>query len=371
MTLNKLRIGDIIRVIDEKNAGNLNLPFYGININKEFMPSVANTANVDRKKYKIITKNRFVFSGMQTGRDNCIRIGIYNGDFDILVSPAYTTFEVVSPLVLPKYFFMLFNSREMDRYGAFLSDSSVRANLDWDRFCDIELEIPDKSIQKKYVAIYEGMLSNLHSYEKGLEDLKLTCDAMIEQLRKGMNSKEIEPYIELVDIRNSDKSCRNVKSVSTTKYFNDVGAKVKKDELGNYKLVKPNEISYVQTTGNEKCFAFAINDSNEDLVVTSVNNVFKCKNGLNPYYLGLWFRRKEFDRYARFISWGSARETVSWDDLKQYKIPIPDESIQLQIVNCFNQLTARRNFLATLKEKISCVCPVLIRGSIMEAKGGN
>lgn len=156
MALNKVKVGSLISVIDERNREGNKYSFYGININKEFMPSLANTSNVDNKKYKIIKKDRFVFSGMQTGRDNCIRIGIFTDDKIVLVSPAYTTFEVTSKMVLPEYFFMVFNSKEKDRYGAFLSDSSVRANLDWERFCEIEIELPNLEIQKKYVAIYKA-----------------------------------------------------------------------------------------------------------------------------------------------------------------------------------------------------------------------
>lgn len=166
MALNRVRVGELLQVIDERNVMDYDYPFYGININKEFMPSLANTSNVDRKKYKIIRKNRFVFSGMQTGRDNCIRIGLYCDDKNILVSPAYTTFEIKSPVILPEYFFMVFNSKEMDRYGSFLSDSSVRANLDWDRFCEIELNLPSLEIQNKYVKIFRA-------YSKKREMLKL------------------------------------------------------------------------------------------------------------------------------------------------------------------------------------------------------
>lgn len=163
MALNKIRIGDLILLSNEKNDEERDLPFYGINKDKEFMPTVATTNNLDSKKYKIMKKGRFVFSGMQTGRDMCIRIGLYEYDFESLISPAYTTFEVDSSVILPEYFFMLFRSKEMDRYGAFLSDGSVRANLDWDVFCNMEFMIPEIAIQKKYVEVYEALKENLTS----------------------------------------------------------------------------------------------------------------------------------------------------------------------------------------------------------------
>ena len=157
MTLNKVNVGQVVKIVDERNSDGFDYPFFGININKEFMPSVANTNGLDKTKYKIVRKNRFVFSGMQTGRDNCIRIGLYSNNDCVLVSPAYITFEIVSPLVIPEYFFMVFNSKEKDRYGAFLSDSSVRANLDWNRFCEIEISLPPLEVQKKFCAIYCSM----------------------------------------------------------------------------------------------------------------------------------------------------------------------------------------------------------------------
>lgn len=170
MSLTRIRIGDHVSINNEKNSNNLDLPFYGINKDKEFMPTVATTSNLDRAKYKIMKNGRFVFSGMQTGRDMCIRIGLYDLDFDSLISPAYTTFEVNSKNILPEYLFMLFRSKEMDRYGAFLSDGSVRSNLDWEVFCNMEFGVPSIPIQKKYINVYKGLKKVFYTgNKKGLE----------------------------------------------------------------------------------------------------------------------------------------------------------------------------------------------------------
>ena len=108
MGFNKCRIGQLIKVIDERNSYGIKT-FYGININKEFMPTVANTEGLDERNYKVVRKNRFVFSGMQTGRDECIRLSMYLNDKPIIVSPAYTTFEVIkTDIVLPTYFLCVF-----------------------------------------------------------------------------------------------------------------------------------------------------------------------------------------------------------------------------------------------------------------------
>lgn len=150
-------VSQLINYVDERNISGEIMDFYGINIQKEFMPTLASTDSIDPRKYKVVRNNRFVFSGMQTGRDKCIRIGLYKGE-PIIVSPAYTTFEIsATDEVLPEYFFMHFLSNEMDRYGWFISDSSIRANLDLERFGEISFDLPPIEIQRKYVDTYNAI----------------------------------------------------------------------------------------------------------------------------------------------------------------------------------------------------------------------
>lgn len=143
-----VRLGDYIIECDERNSQGLDLPIIGINREKEFMPTAANTAGLDINKYKIVRKGCFVFSGMQTGRDVCIRLGLYTDDKPSLISPAYTTFTIdESKGLLSEYVFIYFKRDEMDRFGWFISDSSVRSNLDWPRF--LEILIPKISIKEQ------------------------------------------------------------------------------------------------------------------------------------------------------------------------------------------------------------------------------
>lgn len=369
MGLSNHKIGQLIKVVDERNSYGIT-DYYGININKEFMPTVANTEGLDESKYKVVRKNIFVFSGMQTGRDECIRISMYFGDKPIIVSPAYTTFEVeATNIVLPTYFFMLFLSKEKDRLGWFYSDSSVRSNLDWDRFCDMELSLPDIPIQQKYVDIYKATVANQQSYERGLEDLKLVCDGYIEDLRRKIPSRKIGQYIQRHDVRNGRDGSKNVMGISTSKQFRKPTSKVNKNELANYKVCRPRQISFVQTTHNEKVFTYAFNNTNEDIVVSSVNEVFSTQEDrLYPEYLCMFFNRTEFDRYARFHSWGTARETFTWNDLIEVKIPIPDIEIQKSIASIYRTFIMRKQINERLKAQIKDICPILIRESLEEGK---
>ena len=260
---------------------------------------------------------------------------------------------------------MYFNRPEFDRYSRFNSWGSARETFDWEEMRDIDIEFPPIEVQQKYVDIYNAMIANQKAYEKGLDNLKLVCDGFIEDLRRKMPCVKIGKYLEYRDIRNSDKQCKNVKGITVYKNFREPTSKVNKDELRGYKIVKPSWITFVQTTHNEKVFAYAFNNTTEDIVVSSVNEVFSTdKEKLLPQYLCMFFNRKEFDRYARFHSWGSARETFTWNDLVEVEIPIPDIKIQQSIVDIYNQYITRKEINEKLKAQIKDLCPILIKCSL-------
>lgn len=361
MKLIKIRIGDVISIVDEKNRDDCDYPFYGININKEFMPSVANTDNVDRRKYKVVRKNRFVFSGMQTGRDNCIRISIYTKDEPILVSPAYITFEINSNLILPIYFFMFFNSKEKDRYGAFLSDSSVRSNLDWDRFCDIELDIPPIDIQKKYVDVYNALVANQKAYENGLDDLKFVCDAYIEDLRKKGNLESIGKYTS----KRNEKNVDNLKKVLGISKTGFIKPKIRASEsLQNYNVFYKDD--FVFSPPRINIGSIGLYRDNKPAVCSPIYEVFfvdKPKE-LIPEYLYLWVKREEFFRYTDFMSIASVRNNFDYEMLSEIEIPVPSLKVQQSIVDILEVYETRKDINEKLKQQIKEICPILIKGSL-------
>lgn len=178
----KVLVGDYVQTFVRKNSEGLDLPFMGINREKQIVPTSANTENIDRRKYSILKRGEFVFSGMQTGRDICIRIALSEMVGDVLLSPAYTTFRIdTAKKLLPEYFFLNFKSSEMDRQGWFKSDSSVRSNLDWDRFCEIEIPLPPIEVQRAIVALYHCAEEARKIAEEAKAQLALACPAMIQQ----------------------------------------------------------------------------------------------------------------------------------------------------------------------------------------------
>lgn len=366
MGLSKHRIGELIETVDERN--NLGIrSFYGINIDKEFIPTVANTEGLDESKYKVVRKNRFVYSGMQTGRDECIRISMYDGDSPILVSPAYTIFEVTATdIIIPLYFFMKFLSKETDRYGAFRSDGSIRSNLDWNVFCDIEIELPPLPIQQKYVDVYHAMLENQKSYARGLEDLKLVCDAYIEDLRRNMPCEAIGKYVHPYNVKNTEGEITLEQGINIEKKF--ITPQRSNDNFYGRKIVKTGHIAYCTQLNNENV-AIALR-TGADCIVSGVYDVIELNEGnkILPSYLMLWLVRSEFGRFVYWASQGTSYEFLTYDNLANYQIPVPGIDLQRAIADIYEVYLERKEINEKLKAQIKAICPILIKGSIEEAE---
>lgn len=370
MALTKYKIRELISAVDERNDLGI-MDFYGININKEFMLTFANTEGLDEKKYKVVRKNYFVYSGMQTGRDNCIRISMYNRDNPVIVSPAYTTFTVTATeLVNPIYFFMRFLSKEKDRYGAFCSDGSIRSNLDWDVFCDMEIELPPISIQQKYVDVYNAMLENQKNYERGLDDLKLVCDAYIENM-KNCEYRKIGDYIE----RNKKRNQGNKFGILDAKGFNNDGLFIEpmrlfSGDISTFKIITQNDFVYNSRINSTiKKLSIVINEG-KSLIVSPAYESFRIikEDKLNPFYLYLLLQRESFARKVLFSSFGSSTIVFGYDNLCEIEIPVPNIRSQLSIANIYRTYKMRCEVVEKLKSQLKDICPILIKGSIEEGR---
>lgn len=366
MALTKYKIRELISAVDERNDLGI-MDFYGININKEFMLTFANTEGLDEKKYKVVRKNYFVYSGMQTGRDNCIRISMYNRDNPVIVSPAYTTFTVTATeLVNPIYFFMRFLSKEKDRYGAFCSDGSIRSNLDWDVFCDMEIELPPISIQQKYVDVYNAMLENQKNYECGLDDLKLVCDAYIEELRRQNQCEPIGNYVHPYNVKNIEGKIVLEQGINIEKKF--ITPHRTNDNFYGRKIVRKGHIAYCSQLNNEN-IAIALR-TGPDCIVSNVYEVIEFNENCNliPNYLMLWLVRSEFGRFVYWASQGTSYEFLTYENLANYRIPIPNVDIQKSIAKIYEVYLKRKEINEKLKSQLKDICPILIKGSIEEGR---
>lgn len=372
MALTKL--GNYIEQIERRNVNSE----YGINDtrgisnNKELMISKADLTDRSFEKFHIVYPNEFVFNRRTTRMGEKIGLGFNNTDKTYIFTEDYVHFAIkenAKDKVLPYYLYMFFNRPEFDRYARYSSWGSSTEFFSWDDMCDVDIDLPPLEIQQKYVDIYNAMLANQKSYERGLDDLKLVCDAYIEDLRRKMPCESIGNYIYQKSDKNSDKSIDFVMGLSTQKEFREPQSRVNKNELGNYKIVKPLDFAFVPTTDSWKVLAFAFNSYRKDLVVSPIYEVFGInKDKLLSEYLAMWLSRKEFDRYARFHSWGSARENFSYEDMCNVCIPIPEKNIQKSIVDIYNAYNTRKSINERLKTQIKDICPILIKGSIEEAR---
>jgi type I restriction enzyme S subunit len=373
MGLSKVKIGSFVESIDIRCKQSNNAEVYGIDINKRFISTRAKMDGIDTAKYRIVPRECFAANFMHIGRDEKIPVAFNNTDDEIIVSPAYFIFKADTSVILNEYFYMLMNSNEFDRYAWFCTDSSIRGNLDWERFCEIEIDLPPLPVQQKYVNVYNAMVKNQKAYESGLDDLKLTCDAYIDELRRKLPHKAIGEYVELSNAKNEDLQygIDALKGVSINKEFIATKADMAGVSLKPYLLVEPDAFAYVTITSrNGEKISLAHNNSDDTYIVSSSYIVFrvKRKDKLIPSYLNIFFKRSEFDRYARFNSWGSAREAFAWEDMCEVKIPIPDIKVQQSIVNIYNAYITRRDINERLKAQIKDICPILIKGSLEEAK---
>jgi type I restriction enzyme S subunit len=215
------------------------------------------------------------------------------------------------------------------------------------------------------------MLANQIAYEHGLDDLKLTCDAYIDELRRNLPHTTIGEYIEQRDERNKlGFGADAVRGLATSKEIIATKADLEGVGLSNYKVMRPNYIAFVSDTSRRgDKISLAMNNTDKIFLVSSISTVFSTNaEKILPSYLMMFFSRSEFDRYTRFHSWGSARETFGWEDMQEVKIPIPDIKVQRAIVDIYNALLTRREINEKLKAQIKDICPILIKGSLEEAK---
>lgn len=371
-----IKLGTFITPCDLRNSdGALGAnAVVGLSTQKQIISTKASLAGVSLSSYKVLQPMHFAYVPDTSRRGDKMSLGYNTTSDTFLVSSISIVFRVSDTnSLLSDYLFMYFNRPEFDRYARFNSWGSAREAFSWDDMCDIDIELPPLPVQQKYVDVYNAMLSNQRAYESGLEDLRLTCDAYIDRLRHELSHESIGNYIELSDRKNKDSlfGIEDVRGVSIEKKFIATKADMTGVSLSNYYLVLPDELAYVTVTSrNGEKISLAQNLSDDTYLCSSSYVVFsvKDKKKLLPNYLSIFLARAEFDRYARFHSWGSARETFDWDEMCNVRIPIPDIKVQEAIVGIYNAYIVRKEISEKLKAQIKDLCPILIKGSLEAAE---
>lgn len=160
-------LGDYIRQIDYRNKDLISNKVLGINIDKYFMPSVANVIGTDLSKYKLITKGKFACNPMHVGRDERLPVALYDEEEPALVSPAYFMFEITDNNILnADYLMMWFRRTEFDRNCWLHTDGSVRGGITWDDLCGLKLPIPPYDEQLEIVNAYKTIAERITLKQK-------------------------------------------------------------------------------------------------------------------------------------------------------------------------------------------------------------
>ena len=348
------QIGTFVKQISEKNRNGDFIDVLGVSIEKEFMPSVANTIGTDLRKYNVLRKNRFAFNPMHVGRDKKLPIAVYHEDEPALVSPAYTMFEVVDENVEIKYLMLLFKTTIFDHLCWFYTDGSVRGGLTWNDFCNIELDIrtidEQREILKKY-NIIKMNIENLINENLMLERLanKILYKTINNKERNGYFSNIVDDIIggdwgkessegtynvETICIRGADFNNFNNGIIidAPVRYILNKNFENKKIEEGDL-IVEISGGSPTQSTGR---IALATNRNlhNKKTICSNFCRVLKIKDEYKYYAFELW---KKIYNEGIMFTYENGTSGLKNFEIKKFidnvPIYIPEPNIALKVNN--------------------------------------
>lgn len=355
-----VRLGDYITQRREKNNG-YDLPIRGVT-RDGFIPPKQEDA--DTSLYNVFYRNDFVFNPARMELNS-----IYlNTELDkAICSSLYEIFYVNNANeLLPEYLNLFIKRDEFARYCWYDAIGSARNYFRVANMQDIKIPLPPIDVQRELVDTYNGLKSLAEQNEALIPRLSAVCQAYIVDCRAKFPSVPLGEYIELLDRRNSDGALTiaDVQGISTDKCFIPTKANMDGVSVLSYKIVAPSEFVYVADTSRRgDKMALALNSSDKDILVSSIYTVFRSINEsiLLPEYLFLLFNRPEFDRYTRFNSWGSARETFDWNEMCRVQIPLPPIDVQQAIVDVYHCMERAKQIATTAREKLKTLCPALVQ----------
>lgn len=360
-----VRLGDYIEECDERNVeGRYTLDdVKGISTGKKFISTKANMDGVSLTSYKVVHPSGFVYVADTSRRGDKIALAHNNTEQSLLVSSVYTVFYIKDGL-LPEFLYLLLSRSEFDRYARFNSWGSARETFCWEEMCRVNIPLPSPEVQQKLVNTYTGLQRLAEDNEALIAPLSKACQAFIVDSQKKYPSVELGKYIEECDERNTEGkyTLEDVRGISIEKKLIPTKANMEGVSLGSYKLLKPLKFSYVTVTSrNGQKITLALNTEKATHLVSSSYIVFKTEDRLLPEYVYLLLSREEFDRYARFNSWGSAREIFSWEELCRVRIPLPPLEVQQSIVNLYHCIEEAKKIASEARAQLQTLCPALIQ----------
>ena len=324
------RLGDYIRPVDVRNRDLKVTRLMGINIEKRFMPSVANVVGTDLSNYKVVSKGQFACNLMHVGRDEKIPVALQKDDEPIIVSPAYVVFEVVdTDVLLTEYLMMWFSRSEFDRNAWFYTDGDVRGGMDRDALFDMQIPVPAIEKQREIVAEYNTLATRIETNKKLIATLEQTAQTLYRHtfidnidpnnLPDGWRMGTLGEIAEIT----SGKTCVDKKDVSEDNYKYPVAGASGIIGYSN----EFNQDERLMTTGRVGTLGI-VNRYNERLY--TADNVLVIKAKFYEYCYQILNRLD----YAE-ITKGGVQSLITQTDLKNISINIPTDTElkQFEITN--------------------------------------
>lgn len=369
MALTKYKIGELIELVLDTNSDLFYQPkdVRGMTITKDIIPTKADLKGTDLSRFFVVHPGEFIYNPRTHGKK--IGLGYNNTNKNFIISWNNIAFKIkktIQEIVLSDYLFLNFKRDEWDREACYQSWGTSTEVFSWDSFCDMEIELPPISIQQKYVDVYNAMLENQKNYERGLDDLKLVCDAYIENLRRQIPCEPIGNYVHPYNVKNIEGKIILEQGINIEKKF--ITPHRTNDNFYGRKIVRKGHIAYCSQLNNEN-IAIALR-TGPDCIVSNVYEVIEFNENCNliPNYLMLWLVRSEFGRFVYWASQGTSYEFLTYENLANYCIPIPNVDIQKSIAKIYEVYLKRKEINEKLKSQLKDICPILIKGSIEEGR---
>lgn len=339
MALNYKKLGEFLRLTDERNSDLSITNLQGVSISKQFIPSIANIIGTDLSSYKIVRKGQFAYGPVTSRNGDKVSIALLESD-DCIISSSYLSFEVVDKTKLdPEYLMLWFMRPEFDRYARFMSNGSAREIFDWECMCGVELPVPSIEEQRKIVHDYKVISDRIELLKKINEDLEKTLsysfnesfeplsfdmrgDRKLSALLSFDNGYAFssDDYLEnglykIITIGNVGDGFVDTSKVN---FFNNVDDKI----LNNY-LLKIGDI-VISLTGNVGRTALI---KEENLLLNQRVARVVLKNKMYHSFIYCLFRQQRTKEYLEGISKGTAQLNLSPVELLETQINYIDEDI--------------------------------------------
>ena len=369
MALTKHKLGELIEQVDERNTDRRYglESVRGISTQKQFIATHADMTGVSLVNYKVVHTHEFVYIPDTSRRGDKIALTFNASDDNYLVSSICSVFKVKRPdLVCDEYLFLFFNRSEFDRLARFNSSGSARESLSWDDLCDVDIELPPLDVQRKYVRIYQAMKENLQAYEDKFEGLQAVYELQLDSVKQ-LPRRPLGELIGEVDVRNRDLTVASASGVNKQKVF--MPSKAAAADLSNYKLVMGDQLACnLMHIGRDEAIPISMNRTSRPVLVSPAYLVMSVNADVDPGYLFAWLCRSEVDRQAWFIADTSIRSGLEKARFYELEIPLPSKEVQRGIAELQAAYEQRRSICERLQDMIKDVCPLLVRGALLEGE---